>query len=153
WCGDVGDGQSVVRREGAGHPVWPRVDLAAAQRHVFPVGVIAHRADRFLVIDGGLDLFRDLRMLAIGANYHPGGLDDLGAAALVSTDARNAIAVHRDLVDREGFADLRPSLPGGVDQYLVQQGPARAVERIDPLEEGVATLEDDDAGVKAEGAG
>ncbi len=125
-CGDVDEGQTVVRRPGADGTVFAAVHLAVFELDAFPVRVVGAGQRGPGVVGARIDGLGEQRVAAVGADDEAGELCVLAAA-----DAGRAAGLEQDLIDRESLADLGAGVAGGVHQDLVQDRAARAVERVD----------------------
>jgi hypothetical protein len=85
----------------------------------------------------------------VGADDEPGVLAHRPAAALVAAHAGDAPVLLEQLVDREALAHLGAGPAGGVDEDLIEDRPARAVERVDTVVDGEAAVEHGGTGVEA----
>jgi len=64
---------------------------------------------------------------AIGPHHDPGVLDHGRPCRCLATDSRDAAVQDEELSNQEPLPDLGPRLGSGIDEQLVEDGPARAV--------------------------
>ena len=112
----------------------PDGDVVAADRQAAPVCVVGHALRGPLVVLRGSDRLGDERVEAVGADHDPGALGDRRASPRVTADAGHDSVGGEQLVDREAVPQLGARLDGGVDQQLVEHGPARAVAARDAVD-------------------
>ena len=118
---------AVVRREGEHAAAIGDVDLGAGKIDAGPVRVVAAGERLALAVLRRVHRVGDERVVAFGADDVSRGLAHGRAVAAVADDAGDGVAVHRDLVDPEGFAQFGACGDRGVDEDLVEQVAARAV--------------------------
>jgi hypothetical protein len=147
---DVGHDEPVVRRPGADHPpdAIPAVHLPAAQLDARPVRVIRGRERRLDVIGRRAHRLGDGGMAPVGAHDETRALGN-GGTARAPADAGHAVAVEDQLVEGEALAHLGAGVARGVDEELVEQRAARAVDRVGALELREAPAQDDGPWIEA----
>ena len=87
-------------------------------------------------------------MAPVGADDELRGLRD-GATIRATADARHAVAVEHQRVEGEALAHLRPGVARGVDEQLVEQRAARAVDGACAVELREAPAQHHGPGIEA----